>query len=116
MAWLPFESEIAKASEDLVLKFNPSWTGGGMTRYELDTPSWLMGLFEVANKITYGVEISFTRESWNGRMKACRGIDASLPKEMISEFEREHLELLSAFPNNFTIPHWVSILDLKRIG
>lgn len=105
MAWLPFESEIAKASEDLVLKFNPSWTGGGMTRYELDTPSWLMGLFEVANKITYAVDIPFTRESWNGRMKACRGIDASLPKEKTAEFEKEHLELLSAFPKSFTIPH-----------
>ena len=116
MAWLPFESEIAKASEDLVLKFNPSWTGGGMTRYELNTPSWLMGLFEVANKITYEVDIPFTRESWNGRMKACRDVDASLPKEKISEFEREHMKLLSAFPESFTIPHWVSILDLKKIG
>ena len=28
MAWLPEESEIAKTSEDFVLKYNPAWTGG----------------------------------------------------------------------------------------
>ena len=27
MEWLPFEDEIAQASENLVLKYNPDWTG-----------------------------------------------------------------------------------------
>ena len=30
MARLPYESEIAGKSEELVLKYNPSWTGGHM--------------------------------------------------------------------------------------
>ncbi|MBQ8210338.1 MAG: class I SAM-dependent methyltransferase [Clostridia bacterium] len=115
MAWLPFESEIAKHSEDLVLKYNPSWTGGGMTRYKIGKPDWLMNLFEVDNAITYGIDVQFTRESWNGRMKACRGIDASLPKETIEQFEKEHLEYLQTVPENFTIPHYASILDLKKV-
>lgn len=116
MAWLPFESEIAKASEDLVLRYNPEWTGGGMTRYQIDKPDWLMGLFEIANAITYDIDVPFTRESWNGRMKACRGIDASLPRDRIAEFEKEHLAYLAAVPETFTIPHYVSILDLKKAG
>lgn len=41
MAWLPEESEISKTSEDLVLKYNPAWTGGRMTR-----------IFEANRKIT----------------------------------------------------------------
>lgn len=114
MAWLPFESEIAKASEDIVLKYNPQWSGGRMTRYELKTPEWSKELFTVANAITYKADIPFTRESWNGRIKACRGIEASLPQEIIFEFEKEHLAYLSTVSEKFTIPHWVSILDLEK--
>lgn len=116
MAWLPFESEIAKISEDLVLKYNPSWTGGGMKRYKIDKPDWLVDLFEVENAITYDIDVPFTRESWNGRMKACRGIDASLPHDKIAAFEKEHLEYLSTVPEEFVIPHYASILDLKKIS
>lgn len=115
MAWLPFENEIAKTSEDLVLKYNPQWSGGGMTRYELKEPNWLGGMFKVSNAITYDIDVPFTRESWNGRMKACRGIDASLPSEIIAEFEKEHLKYLKTVPESFSIPHFASILDLMKI-
>lgn len=114
MAWLPFESEIAKASEDLVLKYNPSWSGGRMTRYELKTPEWSKELFTVENAITYDIDVPFTRESWNGRMKACRGIDASLSAEEIAEFEKEHIAYLNTVSEKFTIPHYATILDLKK--
>lgn len=116
MAWLPFESEIAKTSEDLALKYNPEWTGGGMTRYEIGEPDWLMGLFEVSNAVTYDIDVPFTRESWNGRMKACRGIDASLPSDRIAEFEKEHLTYLATVPEKFTILHYATILDLKKLN
>ena len=116
MAWLPFESEIAKASEDLVLKYNPSWTGGRMKRYELGTPDWLGGMFGVANAVTYAVDLTFTRETWHGRMKACRGIGASsLPAGEIDAWEREHLEYLRTQPEMFDIPHFVSMLDLRKL-
>lgn len=115
MAWLPDESEIAKTSEELVLKFNPLWTGGGMKRYELKTPDWSKGLFEVTNAITYDVDVLFNRNTWNGRMKACRGIDASLSPEKIAEFEKEHMKYLSTVPEEFVIPHFATVLDLKVI-
>lgn len=115
MAWLPYESDIAETSEELVLKYNPEWTGGGMTRYKIDKPDWLMGLFEVSDAITYDIDVPFTRESWNGRMKACRGIDASLPIDKITAFEKEHLAYLETVPEKFTIPHYATILDLKKI-
>lgn len=115
MAWLPFESEIAKASEDLVLKYNPLWAGGGMKRYQIDKPDWLMGFFKIDNAVTYDIDVIFTRESWNGRMKACRGIDASLSPSKIAEFEKEHLEYLATVPEEFVIKHYATILDLKKI-
>lgn len=30
---------------------------------------------------TFDVQVSFTRESWHGRMKACRGVGASMSPE-----------------------------------
>ncbi|MCM1285250.1 MAG: class I SAM-dependent methyltransferase [Acetobacter sp.] len=115
MAWLPFESEIAKTSEDLVLKYNPSWTGRGMTKYNLEEPEWSKKYFSLSNAITYETDIPFTRETWHGRIKACRGIGASsLSESEIDNWEKEHLKYLKTVPNEFTIPHYVSILDLKK--
>lgn len=116
MAWLPYESEIAKTSEDLVLKFNSNWTGGGMQRYTIGTPDWIGEFFEVENEITYDLPVTFTRESWHGRMKACRGIGASsLSAEDIARWEVEHKEYLITIPKTFDILHYVSMLDLKKV-
>ena len=115
MAWLPLESEIASKSEELVLKYNPSWTGGGMTRYELKKPKWAEPLFDVENAITYSVNVRFTRDTWHGRIVACRGIGASsLTDEEKTEFSKEHIEYLKTVPEIFEIPHYITILDLKK--
>ena len=117
MAWLPGESEIAKTSEDLVLKYNPAWTGGGMTRYELQEPPWCAGMFRAANILTYDIPVHFTREAWHGRMKACRGIGASgLSENEIRKWEQEHWNYMQSLPEEFDILHYVSILDLEKIN
>lgn len=123
MAYLPFESEIAAKSEELILKYNPDWNGSHYKpdrekQQELDgiTPSWCKDMFVAENRFGYDVNVKFTRESWNGRMKACRGIGASsLGAEKISEWETEHMAYLQTMPENFDIPHWVTVLNLKKI-
>lgn len=63
----------------------------------------------------YNVEIPFTRETWNGRVKACRGVGASLSQEEIEKWETEHQMLLQSIaPNKFYIKHYVSMLELKQ--
>ena len=48
-------------------------------------------------------------------MIACRGMGASsLPKEKIDAFSAEHIAFLNTVPERFTIPHYVSVLDLKK--
>lgn len=38
MAWLPGEDAIAGASERLVLKYSPGWTGAGETVRPIEVP------------------------------------------------------------------------------
>lgn len=117
MAWLPDEDKIACMSENLVLKYNPFWTGAGEKRSEQSIPDWAESLFEVKNSIIYDINVPFTRESWHGRMKACRGIGASsLSDEEIAEFEKEHIKMLSEVPETFDILHYAAILDLQKRG
>lgn len=86
-----------------------------MKRYALNTPAWADGLFDVENAITYTVDVPFTRETWHGRIVACRGIGASsLSKETIAAFEQEHMAYLNTVPETFEIPHYVSILNLRK--
>ena len=115
MAWLPEESDIARTSEEMVLKYNPSWTGGHMKRYQPGTPSWCGNLFEPANILAFECPVTFTRESWHGRIKACRGIGASsLSEEEIAAWEKEHMEYMQTLPEIFDILHYVTVLDLKK--
>lgn len=63
-----------------------------------------------------GVLPPFTRVTWNGRIKSCRGIGASLPKERIEAFSREHLLLLEkTVPETFEIPHNIVMIILKSV-
>lgn len=115
MAWLPDESEIAKRSEELVLKYNPAWAGGHMRRFIPEKPPWAKDLFTVENALTYDLTVPFTRESWHGRIKACRGMGASsLSDEKIARFEREHMGYLRTLPETFDIPHFAALLNLRK--
>ena len=115
MAWLPFEDEVAGESEKLILKDNPDWSGKEETMHPIEIPKCYGTDFEVTFREEYKVFVPFTRESWNGRVKACRGIGASLSEKEVSEFEKEHLELLaSRFPENFEVLHYCAVAELTK--
>lgn len=115
MAWLPFEDEIAGASEKLVLKYSPKWSGAGETIHPILIPDCYSEKFELLDHEEFPLKVRFTRESWNGRMKACRGIGASLTKEETAAWEREHRKLLAEIaPDEFNILHYGAIAELKK--
>jgi len=117
MGWLPYEDKIAMASETLVLKYNPSWSGGNAVRPNIeDTKAmWSNSLFEVKEIKIYDLKVPFTRESWHGRIKACRGVGAStLSQKEIEQFESEHLQMLNIMPETFEILHFVTVIDLQK--
>lgn len=115
MEWLPFEDEIAAASEQLVLKYSPNWSGAGETLHQIEIPECYEEFFVREYHEEYILPVHFTRESWNGRMKACRGVGASLPPEQIAEWEREHMKLLTEIaPSEFDIRHFAAISILTK--
>lgn len=115
MAWLPQEDPIAAASEKLILQYNPTWTGAGYQRPVLTKPEWAAPYFSAKNLISYDITVPFTRQSWQGRIRACRGIGASsLPQEAIDAYETEHTRLLQSFPEEFEILHHVTLMDFVK--
>lgn len=115
MAWLPYEDKIAHASEELVLKYNPGWSGAGETVHPIYIPDCYKEKFELVYHEEYPLNIHFTRESWNGRMKACRGVGASLSESEIASWEKEHVKLLSEIaPDEFDILHYAALAELKK--
>ncbi|MBP0962514.1 MAG: methyltransferase domain-containing protein [Oscillospiraceae bacterium] len=115
MAWLPFEDKIAGESEALVVKYNPTWSGAGEKRHPIWIPDVAYDYFEMVEHEEYDLKVPFTKESWHGRMKACRGVGASLSPEELERWEAEHTALLDRIaPEQFDILHYAAITVLKK--
>lgn len=105
-SFLPAASEIVRASEELVLRFNPDWEGAGWPGRIPARPEWSRDAFIVRGFFFYDEPIRFTRESWRGRMRALRGVGAALSDEEVERFDREHDALLRRIaPPSFDITH-----------
>ena len=90
-------------------------TGAGETMRPIDIPDCYRNHFAVLYHDEYLLEVPFSRESWHGRMKACRGIGASLTNDQIAMWEHEHRELLERIaPATFNILHYGAIAELQK--
>ena len=114
MAWLPLEDELARKSEDLVRKYNPTWTGGGETKHPINIPNVMYDYFDMEYHEEYDLNVPFTKESWHGRMIACRGVGASLAPEELEKWDKEHRELLKNYPGKFEVKHYAAIAVLRK--
>lgn len=114
MGWLPFEDEIAGKSEELILKYNPEWSGCGDTVHQVWVPEPYLKYFDIERQEEFKVDIPFTRESWNGRMRACRGTSASMRQDEFVSWENEHIKMLEEYPDNFSIKHYISVAWLRK--
>ena len=111
-----FEDRIAGESEKLVLKFSPKWSGAGETIHPIVIPDCYQEKFELVYHEEYPLKVHFTRESWHGRMKACRGVGASLTEQEIASWEQEHRKLLERIaPGEFDVLHYGTIAELRAI-
>ncbi len=105
-SFLPRLDPIVAASEKLVLQFNPDWNGADWHGRVPAEPNWAKPYFDLTGFFVYDEGIPFTRESWRGRMRALRGIGASLAADQIDRFDSEHAKLLETLTGEqFDILH-----------
>lgn len=115
-SWLPREDPVARASEALVLRFNPGWQGANWSGRIPSVPPWADGLAQVCAMFWFDEAVPFTREGWRGRIRACRGIGASLSDAEVQAFDAEHDEMLRRIaPETFTVRHRVDAHVLTPI-
>ena len=113
MGWLPYEDEVAGKSEELILKYNPNWNGCGDTVHPVWVPDEYLQYFDLVSQNEFKVDVPFTRDSWHGRMRACRGVGASMPPEDLEAWDKEHYKMLEgAAPERFMVKHYVSVAEL----
>lgn len=108
LTWLN-EDEIAAKSVGLVKAFNNAWSAES-SGYE----DMYDDLFDGRVTETFYCEIPFTRESWHGRMCACRGTLASMEKEQFEKWRKEHIKMLNNYPEEFTVKHRLYITYFEQ--
>ncbi|MGN1349065.1 MAG: class I SAM-dependent methyltransferase [Acutalibacteraceae bacterium] len=114
MAWLPYEDKIAGESEKLVLKYNPDWSGAGETLEPISVPDEMKEYFDLEYHEEYKLKVPFTRESWHGRMTACRGVGASLSDDELEKWSEEHRKMLGeTAPEKFEVQHYAAMAELR---
>jgi SAM-dependent methyltransferase len=103
---LPAEDRIGRESERLVLAHNPAWTGGGWDGSYEDRAGWAEGRVEPEGGFVYDEAIPYTAEGWRGRMRACRGVAATLEPDQVARFDAELAALLARTAGErFTVLH-----------
>ena len=108
IGWLPRQDPVAKQTEELILKHNPDWTAAGLSGEVPACPPWIGDDFRVTAFFVYQEPIPFTRESWRGRIRACRAVGAEMADGEIAAFDAELDSLLrKTVPETFTVLHWI---------
>ena len=95
---------IAGRSYRLVKRLNPAWTPGASGFRDIYAHPFSGGKVEILT-----ADIPFTRESWHGRMLACRGTMASMDAETLRLWDERHRRILLKFPEQFTVRHKIYI-------
>lgn len=108
--WIALAGNVAHATEALIESHNPAWKLGGRLGVH---PQWLRDLGEAGfrglESFSYDVAVSYTHESWQGRVRASAGVGASLPEEKVREFDKALAQVLATrYPGEILeIPHRV---------
>jgi len=106
---LPRADAVAKASEQLILRYNPHWSGADWDGRVPARPGWSRDAFELRAMFYYDEPVTFSKESWRGRVRALRGIGATLSDEKVRAFDKEHAALLDLLVDGaFTVLHRVN--------
>lgn len=117
--WLPLAGNLVSLTEQLILKYNPRWTMGGLTGIY---PRWPRDLGEAGfidiETFSYDEAVPYTPEAWRGRIRASAGVAASLDAAAVERFDHELAQALAArFPAEvLQIPHRIFVVHARKPG
>jgi len=117
-SWLPRLDAVARASEALARRYNPAWQGADWSGAIPSVPKWTEGRASVRAMFWFDEAIPFTHAAWRGRMRACRGVGATLDGAEVEAFDAEHAELLARIaPDPFHVRHRVDahLIDPQQV-
>jgi SAM-dependent methyltransferase len=115
--WLPFAGNLVTATEELILRYNPSWPfAGGSGIY----PQWLTDLrqggFSGIETISFDTSVTYSHQDWIGRVRASAPIAATLDSELVLRFSTElEATLAERFSEDpLCVPHRVWTVTASR--
>ena len=104
--WLPRLDPVAAASEAIILCHSPNWSAADWDGHVPQVPAWAVGRAAVRHRLCYDEPIPFSHESWRGRIRASRGIGATLSPAQVDDFDVEHAAVLADMCDDaFTVLH-----------
>jgi len=112
LIWDRHDEGIVGHTHELIAKYNPeAKPRRGERRWDWDVvPKWSRNWLELKTFHKFLANVPFSRESWRGRIRACRWIGPTLSREQTEAFDREHEALLERIaPARFEVPHRITI-------
>lgn len=99
---------IAHRSYQLVKRLNPAWSSGTTGYRDVYDHPFPNGKVDV-----FDCDLPFTRETWHGRMCACRGTLASMDAGTFAVWDARHRRMLEKCPESFTVRHRLYIASYR---
>ncbi|HEX3623942.1 MAG TPA: class I SAM-dependent methyltransferase [Verrucomicrobiae bacterium] len=112
LIWDKHDEGVVGHTHKLIAKYNrEARPRPNARRWDADVvPRWSQKWLRLKTFHEFTANVPFTRESWRGRIRACRWIGAALSAEQTEAFDREHAALLRRIaPARFDIPHRITI-------
>jgi SAM-dependent methyltransferase len=105
-SYLPVADTSGAATEEIVLRYNPSWKWAGHDGRHSEFVEELRDAgLRHPTTFEFVLPITFTHEAWRGRIRACNGV-LTLPAERIAAFDADLARLLAErFPEPQVIEH-----------
>jgi SAM-dependent methyltransferase len=110
-------SPVARDTEELVLKFNPSWNMAGWTGiFSERIDEVIRGGFRLEEQFCYHHDEEFSHTRWRGRMRTCSGVGSgNLSPTEVVQFDNALMDLLrSKYPDPMMVEYRVWSVVVRK--
>jgi SAM-dependent methyltransferase len=114
--WLPIEGNVVAATEEIILRYTPSWPFADRAGLY---PQWLVDLqtagFTAIETFSFDVAVPYSREAWVGRVRASAPIAGTLDADGVRVCSQELTAMLhERFAEDpLAVPHRVWAVTAK---